>query len=211
MPLAVDDIFLVTFKGECANQTILNTFYYRIDELGTAPLPTDLQAESILADALTAGGADVLQTLFLACLPQNYTLSEVWVQKVFPARYRKHVEAEAAEGTIAADALATNLAAVISRFGIEANRHNIGSVHIGPIPTGATWQVDGQVTSTYKAALIAFGGAMLEEIDLLGSNKIKWVPTLFAAVGTPVHADIQTTVAQDTVRVMRRRTVGLGI
>lgn len=211
MPLAVDDIFLVTFKGECANQTILNTFYYRIDELGTAPLPTDYQAQTILADALTAGGADILQTPFINCMPQNYTLSEVWVQKVFPARYRKYVEAEAAEGTIAADALATNLAAVVSRFGIQANRHNIGSLHVGPIPTGSTWQVDGQITSTYKALLITLGSAMLEVVDLLGSNKIKWVPVLFAATGTPVHNDIVTTVAQDTVRTMRRRTVGLGI
>lgn len=210
MPLAVDDIFLVTTVGECADQTILNTFYYRIDELGVAPLPTDLQAQSILADALF-GVADILKSAFLDCLPQNYTLNDVWVQKVFPARYRKTVESQAAEGTILADALATNLAAVVSRFGIEANRHNIGGVHIGPVPTGTDYQIDGQITGTYKSKLITLGGAMLEEVDLLGSNKIKWVPTLFAATGTPVHADIMTTVAQNTLRVMRRRTVGLGI
>lgn len=211
MPIAVDDVFLCSTIGECAGQRIQNTFYYYIKQIDPGATYTDLEAQQALNVSLFSDTAGNLKDKLMACLPMNYNLRETWVQKVFPARYRKTVDAQTDAGDITIEALATNIAAVIGRYGAEGNRHNIGSLHVGPLPTSDDYFGNGVLSVTYRPTLIALADQLKADVTIGSGTLVTFGPCLFAAVGTPVKQPIIATALQDTVRTMRRRTVRVGI
>lgn len=206
MPVfTVGDVCLVTVNGELCGQRTMNTFpYYASNVTGT---PTDAQVFAAL-DAQFAA-LNGFRPRLRDCLPQNWVGLPTWYQVIKPTRYRKVYGAEFGNGAFEADALTANVQASITRYGAIANRRNIGGVRI-PIPQDTTVCNDGYLSTAYKAALNLFLTQMIQ-VRTLTSPAVTLVPLVGLATGGISETPLDGAVVQDTVRVIRRRTVGLGI
>jgi len=206
--LNVSDSIQVRVLGTLLGQKTVNTFYYQI------VIP------SITADPITAcqswadtwGSGAVSPFLsFLECCPQNYTADTIEVQKIYPERFRPTRNNIGLPGTRPNDAQTANVSAVITRAGIQAGRAFVGSLHI-----------PGVAEADQNGGLI--GNTLFTKMGTLGSKMLNaFTDTFQATVGNPVlyhwrrpplayvnPSLLYTTIPQRTIRVMRRRTVGVG-
>lgn len=200
---APGDVLLVSFDGTWHGQKILNTFYYGISTLIGAPTT----AAYIAAFDTAINTAGNLRPRFLAACPPQYTMNNTWYQFVTPVRLRKQVYAVAAPGTFIQMSSTANLAATITRRGDVANKHNIGSLHV-PTSNLDPGMASGILSVAVISALNNLVTSMLAPVTVgaFGSAiPILWYKPL-AANATP----ITNATVQQTVRVMRRRTVGVG-
>lgn len=206
---AVNDIYLITFQGRLSNQVIMSTFWYKMTQLG--PEATVLDVYQTLRTQTTAGGA--LQAKLLNALPVSYGLEQVWFQKIYPTRIMKGVYIDNSVGAFAAPADTANLAAVIERRAEKADRRSVSTLHV-PLPNANTIGSEGIITDAlYKNALDALALQMVQEIVGAGAVPSKFRPIVFNPRALQILTDreiVQCT-TQTTIRVMRRRTVGLGI
>jgi hypothetical protein len=203
--LHATDKILMTFKGTLIGQTILNTFPLTVISVTGTPEVNDC------LDALEAkiAGAGDLKTAYLNAVADNYTLDEIWLQVIFATRYRKKVYTIAAGGNSGANSLTPNVAGVLTRAGDQANKHNIGAIHL-PIGTDDTSIVNGKLQATQKGLLNTVGTKCRGTVST-SSPAVTYAYSLFQHDPAGLPSFVTTTFAQETARVMRRRTVGLGI
>jgi len=201
----VDDKFQVVFWGQCNGQRILNTFGYVAAEIGSAAVKLDAAYTQIL-DKLTGVGS--IEAHLIAVSSANYTLDRITVQLVKPDRWMPATRTINLPGALPDAAQTQNVAASIERRGIRARRTNVGRIQV-MIPQGEDYINAGLLMVDYKGELNGLAGAMLEKIEFgVGGNLY---PAIWPAGVIGDYAPIVATRVQDTVRVMRRRTVGLGI
>lgn len=209
MSVAANDIILATFEGTCVGQRIMLTHTYRVASITAPPFDERTVCENI-AERMSAGGANIIEGPLLNAMPSNYTLTGIHVQKIWPVRFRRFSLPLAAAGAIANAALSANVSTCLSMHSDEAGRSQVANKHVGPLATAVGWYTGGELTAGYKAVLDALGAALLSDITAAGWYNI--VPTIFHRGDVvPKWNDIVGLVREDTVRVMRRRTVGLGI
>lgn len=200
---AIGDVMLLSFSGSWHGQRVLNTFYYAIT--GIVGAPTNAAFQAAFDTAISAGGN--LQAKFLACCPVSYTLTERWIQTVAPLRLVKTINASGSPGSSAAPSTTANLAAVITRKGGVANRHNIGSLHV-PYGNADFGMANGIIGGVQKVAMDALAAQMTQVVTVGGLGTVTpvlWFKPSILNVAPIIQANTQT-----TVRVMRRRTVGVG-
>jgi len=202
--VSVGQTVLVNVIGRYMGQTTMNSYPYLVSAVtGTVTIAS---AAAALNTALNAAGA--LFKKQLACAPQNWTFMESWVQFIRPVRYRKFVFEIDEIGTfVDVDSGTPNVQASIERFAEESGRHDQGAVRI-PIGTDSTSIQGGLVTNALKTALLALAVQM--ELNIIAGG-VTFLPItgLVAPTWTPLR--LAGTSVKDTVRVIRRRTVGLGI
>jgi len=201
----IGDLVNVTVAGTLCGQRTLNSFPYRIE---IAPSDTNYDNfASALNDIVTDTGG--IYDAMRGALPSNWNASAIWVQVIRPIRLRKISFPLVSGGTWGAAAQTANIQASITRVGDTANRKNVGGVRI-PISGDATASVNGLLTNTMKTALMALAVVMENNIVAPAT-----VGTLVPLIGIPktgnITADLVDAFPQDTTRVLRRRTVGLGI
>lgn len=206
MGAPVGSVFEVTFRTLCANQRCLNVLHYVVETETSETVPA-VEAEQL---AIAADAA--LQTDFLNCLGTNCQLTEVVAQCIRDTlgnRFARQVLAVDAAGTGPAHSDQPNIAGVITKRTNFAGRWAVGSFHMPGVPINTAdqgvWEPGG-----YKSALGVLAAELLESITTASGGV--YAPVLYHPTGvptwtTPLHA----TEVQDQVRVMRRRTVGLGI
>jgi len=204
MPVGAGDILQVTLVGDLIGQTIMNTFHYGVSTVTGTPTQSAFSAE-VLTKLAVAGG---FYDKFLGMVPDNYTLSQVWVQFVLDTRYRKSVANPALPGTSGSTSRASNFAAVISRFGGAANRRNQGAVHI-PIGGDSNFIADGLVTGATLTAMGVFAPFLFTPLTLATLGTIQ--PVLIHGTSKLNAIPLVTAEIQATSRVMRRRTLRVGI
>jgi len=201
--VSVGDRYLVSFVGSLAGQRILSTFWYTNSSLVGFPT-ADAFYDEIFAkiDQNTE-----LRGFYQGVCPSNYTMEQVWIQKVDPSRVAKKVYTVSYPGQLADASQNPNVAATIERRGAVANRHNVGSLHV-PGPTTVMYVDGGTWKAAYKTLLDGLGGKMIEALTLGSGSIIE--PILRYGPGTLQFTFISTFFSQPTTRVMRRRTVGVG-
>lgn len=210
MDLEVGSIALVTAVGTYANQTIMFTQTYA----AVAAVPdTDANVAALaLLTALRAGGGggDILETAYLGCLTENYTLTRWTVQIVQPVRGVIQSVNRGLPGLIEEDPHTANVAAAITLRTELAGRRYVANKHIGPAPTSATYLDGGVFKVAYTDKLVSLKNALL-----IGFNNILsgywWKPCITHRAPLTGYSLVTSGVAQSSVRVQRRRTVGLGI
>lgn len=209
VPVAGEKI-LVTLVGELFGQTTMNTFWYEITDAGSSASNQNIQNRLLDGLSVIAGLFDKATT----CMPDNWEGKEVWAQTIYPTRFAKTIRTFAVPGSDQA-ATTANVAAVIVRRGNLANRHNVGTVHI-PISSAISSVDNGLIVipSALNTALGLLSQVMLDQITAgtgVGDSEFSpvLVDTTFPGAGNSVL--ITNTSVKRTVRVMRRRTVGLGI
>jgi len=201
---SLGDKILVTFNGRLLGETVMNTFWYQVSALTGTP-NTSSFASALYAN-LNAGGG--LIESFLACCPDNYTLVETWIQFVEPLRVVKSVFLTNESGTWGVDTDTTNLAGVITRRGDLAGRSHVGSLHV-PISSDPTSIQLGELSGVLTTRMTTLCTDMASSQALTGVGTAN--PVLRNGPLTTDVTLINSCFVQTEVRIMRRRTVRVGI
>jgi hypothetical protein len=202
------DIIAVTAEFFNNGQQNLNTFHYRYDLLSGGSMTT---AEAFTGLSARLNGVDNLFDSYAACLCNDITNIKWYMQVIYSIRFTKSAVLNDYDvGQNDEAPLPQNLAAVITMRGGIANRHNIGNKHIGSVP--AAWVQFGAILETglinYRN-LASIAAAKVSNIAV-GTKEFEATPVIYRRAAPQLSAEIETWVAQDTIRVMRRRTLRVG-
>jgi len=206
MPLAVNDIVQMTVEGRKDGQAILNVFYYRV----TVAPSTGSVSDNItgLINHLWGVDTGVLEVLWTLVMPTDYTLQLARGQKISPTR-EAYVEVLLIDnGDIAVNPLDTaNLAWVFVKQTEFAGRRGRGTTHM-LLPT-MDWVTNGELNAEGQAQRLALAAEVSNtQVPVSGGT---FEPVLYHPGFSPnFHRITHGTVKQE-VRVMRRRTVRVGI
>lgn len=203
--MEVGQRLVVTFYGRLCGQRTLNTFWYQV---ASVPGGTSTH-DAFIGLHATMGLAGGVRPAFRACTPSNYLLDQVWYQVITPVRLRKDVFAVTVNGLFDDVAHAPNLQASITRGSELASKEHIGGIRI-PIGTTSQSSSEGFITSALKIKLDALALTMTQNIINASGPAATFRP-LIGAAGDGAARICEVAFAQDTTRVLRRRTVGLGI
>lgn len=213
MPFAeVGNIYLLTFLGQYAEQRIMFTQTYRISAVG--PVVTDGLAAITLIKGVRAGagGLDLLESKYLALLPETYQLDTIRAQQIAPNRFVMHDVTRLAAGTHPEACDTANLAATITLRTDWAGRDQVGVKHIGPIPTTDVVTQQGEISAAYTVKLNTFGTALLNSYSDL-ATELTFDPVIYHPIESvpPLYDKVTSYTLGTTTRVMRRRTVRVGV
>jgi len=207
MAYSVGDIVEVTWQQEMFSQVILNIQHYRV--VSSTSAGSDVGDNQSFADHLAAlTGAGQLITVWRSGLVPEWKLSRVRVQKINPVRSAYTTAAINLIGLDGNDSQLSNLAVVVSKRGTSGTRRAQGSIHFagwspvffnaGVIQAGIeTWwqNLEPLWSATQVVAAIP---ASLQPIIFNPGASVNW-------------QTVAVWQLQDTARVMRRRTVRVGI
>jgi hypothetical protein len=209
MGLAVGDVVAVTFEGRVQAQRTLTTFMIRraspVDNNTTVIQDLD---EITFHTQPDGGGADWLETAFLAACSIDFVLDNIVAQQITPTRSVKRVRVSGGPGTNAGGCEVTNICGVLTKRTNFGGRKQVGSVHMPGMPTlGAT---NGVLTAGQKLLYDNFATA-LKQAWIVPVSGTSYNNILYHRGLVPNYDIVTDVFTQDTVRTMRRRTVGVGI
>lgn len=216
MPVVtIQSRLLMTLTGEYLGQRFMNTFLFRCSAVSGAP--NDVVAIDALHTKLST--VNDLFSKYIACLPGdgNIPVVQAWYQIIAPIRFRK------VERTIELSAFgdyATNTANVqasIERFSDFAGRKGVGGIRV---PIGTQACSDGLLGAAILIDLEALAEKM-NDIQSTTTPAVSWVPQVGLpgytpgdppTPGNPMDSlDCAGASVKPQARIIRRRTVGLGI
>lgn len=201
------DVMSLTTRSDLFGQTILNTFHWIVP---TAP-PTTQRWEEYdnLFQYLTAAPGDFAAD-FRACMTNNLGITNYRFQYLTEFRQIFRDFPVVQLGTHAGACLTPNMAASIERRANLATRQGVGRVQIAGVPSAQV--TSGLLSGAYLTVLNDFAETMMTEITT--TSGVTWVPCLTGfkkGSTTRVTTELVSAQAKLEARVMRRRTVGLGI
>lgn len=207
----VGSILELTYRTRVLNQTCLNVLHYAVETPATTTLVQHEQ-DIFINHLLTEANGQ--KTRFLQLLAPNCTLVELRAQFIFLSRWRASAVEINEPGTNddQGPCTAPNVSAVFTKLGEEANRQNIGSFHMPGVGEGA--YTGGTLSNPYLTKMNDLAFEMARLITIPGNGGV-YHPVLVTR--PTLENPIQTSRrwfdynVQETLRVMRRRTVGLGI
>jgi len=210
MPIPVLDgmVIEVTLVGRHQAQTVLTVLHYK----ATVP-PAVFQdfaplEDQVLDHLLITGG--VVKS-YLDAMSEEYEQSTIRIQPISPVRYAffDHPQTASA-GTVAAPAFPPNVSCVIVKRNELTGRHNRGSVHMPAVPL--TFIDGGVITTGARVAYAALGDALTIPFTISGGGgDTDWNPVIFRKANPPLSEVFTACSPQETSRIMRRRTLGVGI
>jgi len=194
----------VTFEGRQAGQQIMNVmnYVYEGDEtVEDGPLVVDE-----LDTLITA--ADDLWERWLGCMSNNVTSCKRFYQWFHPIRYAwigKGLDVETA-GALEMLSPGPNWSQAVTRRTNFAGREEVSTLKLAGVP--AERIQDGFLTDPQMTVLQDFADRSVHQYVLGSGSKMTPVPWNRVSPGSANQ--LRTAYAHNTVRVMRRRTVGLG-
>lgn len=202
-PIPNGGVVEIVANQRLAGQVILNIFHYKAE--GTV---TDAKPELIeLLDVVNSAGGNSIAEKMAQAQGLGLTYDSWTVQLISPTRYLKMAKAPAyagaeGEGT----SMPPNVAAVLTKKAEVSGRHGIGNMHLGGVPKEQA--VNGSWTAEYMLLLQALAATLPESIT---TTTITWRPVLIQRAQISSSVRFVEVQPQKTTRIMRRRTVGLGI
>jgi hypothetical protein len=208
-PLALNDIVQITVTGSYEAQVLLNVMHYKAEN---APDPGRTYEQG-LTDLVAAIKNDVASNWvpsLLDCMGQEAGIDKIRAQRVYPTRDYYVDVTEAQPGTHANPVRTANIAATLTKQSSRAGRGRSGSFHVFGVPEG-TFDL-GRFLAAYMELLDTLSVNLKKtQVEHLGFSV--WYPGMYnGSLGTPLNwSDIVQITPQDTVRIMRRRTLRVGI
>lgn len=210
MPINANDIIRITYFSTAFNQRILFHMDYRVGNPPTGSGTTQQQLD-VLCDLFAATGTGTYLDAYRGMLGDNVTVNTVRAQVIYPIRSAFEEDVISLAGLSPEGPCTTpNVCAVATFRTALAGRKQISNKHIGPI-AAAGYDL-GRLTSQLQTDL----GDFVEKWKLpaVDANNGGYNPGIYHRAGDgPAQKfdPITAGTGQTTVRVMRRRTVGVGI
>lgn len=208
-PLRINDIVAITIVGSFEQQTYENVLHYKAENPPDPANSYEQELDLLIGSIKNDIGSAVI-TEYLPLIGANCGIDYIQAQRVYPTRsfYVRVNEAQA--GTHANDVMTGNISGVITKQSEKAGRGRSGSFHTFGVPNGVYEK--GAFLAAYLTLLDELGDS-LELTQRTFAGLDVWWPGMFNPTqgAGDNWAGIVNTVAQDTVRVVRRRTVRVGI
>lgn len=198
------------------NQQCINVVHWVPNQPGIGPIQ-DLVLSFLGLQALNNAGT--FPHDMAALMSNEVDIHTVTMQVIYPTRYVKLSVDVVIPGANAFTCNAQNLAAVFTKRGVQANKQNVGSFHLGGIPNNMS--VFGELNKVnYSVPLGVMADTLAAQFADAGAG-VTYTPVI--ANRTTVIVDgkphtritnwkvINEAFVQPQTRTMRRRTVGLGI
>jgi len=203
------DIVRVSIEGTSFGQVIIMTRTYAVTQVGSAPVDLYDFAEAVVGEVDTGGPRDLV-TPYVSCLSNDYITQFVSAQVLKPTRGRAFNQERNVPGSLGGAGQA-NLAGVITLQTRLSGRGQESNMHIGPIPNAGS--AGGIITDLQRDAFDNLKDTFLSTIPNIFTN-YELTPCIWHSKipGPSIFYDfIFQGYVQDTTRVMRRRTVRVGI
>lgn len=199
----------IWLEGSLCGQQVRTTFAYETETIDGPAEAVNEVMDAFFTDAQWTN----LQTLFLDCCPDNYTLDHVtWQYYANPSVYAQIKRQVGDPGTDLTAQIA-NTQATIVRRPIAALREGVGAIRI-PLAPVATNVIDGELQAAYKVKLDALAAVMPDPIVFTTVGPTTYTLNPVVLTKTPTWYTPQNVFiafAQPTSRVLRRRTARQGI
>lgn len=222
MPFDPDTIFEVRIESDCNSQRCFNIFHLGLfagDGAGDDESGWQVRIRDFYVAGLAVPGK--LLNAMLDCMSNEASITSVACQIISPVRYRaSKVAIIAGDGTIVGSLTNQNTAAVFTKYGELAGQDAVGSWHQGGTPPNMF--SNGNLSVGGLTAMGTLAEAFLEKPAItIGGDTTTFYPAILNKEPIPdtdpvryqikgLTEVIQTEV-QQTARVMRRRTKGVGI
>lgn len=206
MAIPVGTIIEVTQLTRLCGQTCMNVYHYAVNIASSTP-----NGVNELTDFLNQhwnAGPGTISEAFLSVIPVSAEVFASYAQAVFPVRARKVVinQAHVGQRDVANQA---NVQASVTLTADLAGRRYIGGKRVPMTPLDS---LDGNLIATYVPVLLLYAVACAEPLAVaIGGGE--YVPVIYhrPPAPPPQFSLITDAFVQPTTRVIRRRTVGLGI
>jgi hypothetical protein len=204
--LNIGDVVSIQIHGRIFNQVTMSTFFYKVTTAATTP-DTKVALEALGTAFKTQLNAPGLA--FVQAAPQNWVAEKVRLQVVSPYLSQYAIVNWNMFGTVGSDANASNVTGTLTRRTSLGGRNQIGALHTAPLPDAA--MLNGLIAASHIARLENLADKMDNNFTVLAETT-QVTPVLWS------HTDpfddtklITSIIVQPEIRVLRRRTVGLGI
>lgn len=206
MAIPVNSIIEVAAIGTILGQTTMNVFHFVVDIADSTP-DRFVELGNLLTEHFSANVATYGSTL-IACCPGNWTFSRATAQVIYPVRERRVQQSRALPGG-RQPADQPNVQASVTYSTDLAGRNQIGGKRVCMTPVDSEL---GFLNATLAGALTQFAikSRTFISMPVTGGS---YSPVIFhrSPNATPRFQRITGSFIQNTTRVIRRRTVGLGI
>lgn len=215
MGMPVGGIVRIAINGNIFAQKMITNFWYRVRTASANPNILNELNDLVSFFKVNAAGP---YTSYKNCIPQD------WVGETIDGQYFAPGLSVARKNDISADnggrgaTTSTNLASVVTKSTELGGRSQIGSFHLPGVATDD--QVAGELILGLKTALGTFGSKALNVLTEPFGGGV-YEPVIVHIPVDPLNPDkklprlstatlMTGTSVQETIRVMRRRTVGVG-
>lgn len=204
--ITLGDIIEIRLGYVISGQRLLNVLHYRVSAEGSIPITNGALWMQATATFFHNDAACIVQKM-LQRTTNEVSFNLTQAQKILPVRYRAAAATSAQLGDIDPPTAAQNLSRVITKFTQNSGRGETGSFHMAGFP--ASDYENGQFTNA-----VILGDSQLA--DALQANftpvadQATISPIILSRRDVGVYGNIIGVIQQKSVRVMRRRTVGVG-
>ena len=200
----VGAIYLTSLRYQWAGQILRNQFHWRLE--------TNSNTRTIeqVYDALQAklAAANELYAKLKANRAVECVLLDAAHQQISPSRFAGKGYTMTQAGDRAEDNMSiTQIAAVLTRRSVVATRRGVSSLHM-PVAVNTLVIDNGVLSAVTQTDIGAVGNAILNTGSLGDGMSVR--PVIYHRNAVPVFDYIETFIVQPQVRIVRRRTVGLG-
>lgn len=198
--IPVNGLIETVWMGTLFGQRTMTVLHWK----NTGTLLSDGLAALALVTGWMKGGT--VGTAYKAATSADWKCYRVQAQLISPTRYRAVVDDWAGEGV--GDVCGTaNTGTALLRYGQTADRHSTGTLHMPGLPLNA--MIDGKISATQKLSLSNLLAYWIANNSM--GTTTTFTPVLFNRTNAAASVTVVGGTVQDTVRIDRRRTVGVGI
>lgn len=206
MAIPVGGVIEATIIGKLLGQTTMSVYHYVVTQasnIATVPDETN-----VFLDEFFDAAAGAVPASYLACVPSEWQATSVTAQAIYPVRYVRSRTAWADFGQ-KNTTTTPNLQQCLTLFTELSGRSQVGSKKL---PLATTDCLAGNLIAGQLTALQAHGNSILAPVaPTVGNGVYNACIYHRSPNANPRFNRITNTYAQPQSRVMRRRTVGLGI
>jgi len=204
--LPISSVIEVTYLGTLCGQRVMNTLHYRVTTPSTMVTVQEEMAQ--LATRFTDIGANDILTKYRLCVPESMVINSVVLQPVYFTRYRKFTYPVNKVG-LSDPTEVPNIQAAITFWTEFSGRDQVGGVRI---PASYQLAASGYWQAAYTQVLEDLADFITTIIIVTVGGGV-YAPVIYHRKEdhVPKSDDIKGYIIQPQTRVLRRRTVGLGI
>lgn len=211
MPLlANNDLIEVWFRYTFAGQVLMTGGHYQIADMSPGGIDLIAGYDGISSEISDVSG---LNAALAGCLSDSITDIKYTIQTIYPVRYiNKVYNGSPSSGTNSPSwgDMPPNVSAAITVRASSAGPTKRGTKHVGGLTD--LMVANGMISSSGMTKLQSYATQLTVTLNCsVSSTTWKCIPTIFHRPAPGSSVDIYNSTVQPTVRVERRRTVGLGI
>jgi hypothetical protein len=205
MGMPVGSIIEITYIGRLLDQLTMSVRHYYVAAQSTTPSVTD-EIDNILGHFSDMGVGSVLPA-YLQVIPEEMTVERVAAQMVAPDRLRRQTDTIDQTGLGGGTAL-SNCQASITFTTRLSGRDQQGAIRVPAAPGNA---LAGRWIAAYITDLTSLAARLSEPFTEPDGDGI-YQPCIYHRTKAPPEnrTDIVAFIIQETTRVIRRRTLGVG-